>query len=192
MNKNIYAIILIILAVGLYFTVTTNILAEAKIVKLSNDEYKTAIDNAKRLIDVRDKVILDYNKLSVENRAKLDKIIPKNVDNIRLIIEMNDIAYRKGLPLKNVNVSISSASPEDATQDQSIDPGANSEVASPVLDKAKINFDVDATYQQFISFLQTIESNLRIMDVDSLSVTTSEDGVYNWKVSLTTYWSRVP
>lgn len=192
MNKNIYAIILIILAVGLYFTVTTNILAEAKIVKLSNDEYKTAIDNAKRLIDVRDKVILDYNKLSVENRAKLDKIIPKNVDNIRLIIEMNDIAYRKGLPLKNVNVSISSASPEDATQDQSIDSGANSEVASPVLDKAKINFDVDATYQQFISFLQTIESNLRIMDVDSLSVTTSEDGVYNWKVSLTTYWSRVP
>lgn len=192
MNKNIYAIILIILAVGLYFTVTTNILAEAKIVKLSNDEYKTAIDNAKRLIDVRDKVILDYNKLSVENRAKLDKIIPKNVDNIRLIIEMNDIAYRKGLPLKNVNVSISNASPEDATQDQSIDSGANSEVASPVLDKAKINFDVDATYQQFISFLQTIESNLRIMDVDSLSVTTSEDGVYNWKVSLTTYWSRVP
>lgn len=192
MNKNIYAIILIILAVGLYFTMTTNILAEARIVKLSNDEYKTAIDNAKRLIEVRDKVILDYNSLSVEDRAKLDKIVPKNVDNIRLIIEINDIAYRKGLPLKNVNVSINGASAQDASQNQSIDSEVDNEVASPVLDKAKINFDVDATYQQFISFLQTIESNLRIMDVDSLSVTTSEDGVYNWKVSLTTYWSRVP
>lgn len=192
MNKNIYAVILIILAVGLYFTMTTNILTEARIVKLSNDEYKIAIDNAKRLIEVRDKVILDYNKLSVEDRAKLDKIVPKNVDNIRLIIEINDIAYRKGLPLKNVNVSISSASPQGATQDPSIDSEVDNEVASPILDNAKISFDVDATYQQFISLLQTIESNLRIMDVDSLSLTASDDGTYNWKVGLTTYWSRIP
>lgn len=174
----------------MYFTITTKILAEAKIVKLSNDEYKTAIDNAKRLIEVRDKVIAKYNDLSEKDRAKLDKIIPKSVDNIRLIIDTNAVAYGKGLPLKNVSVSVEGASSGSAQDEPAI--SGESEISTPVLGKAKVSFDVDATYQQFIGFLQTIESNLRIMDVDSLSLTASEDGMYNWKVGLTTYWLKTP
>lgn len=196
MNRNIYAIILIILAIGLYFTVTQGIIDDAKLIKSSNTEYSTAINNAKRLIEVRDKVISDYNQLSSEDRIRLDKIVPNTVDNIRLIIDMNDVARKHGLSLRAINVSVGGSSPNPSGEGQEqiiMDPiNNNGIVAVPILDKLLVTFSVSAPYQQFISFIQDIEANLRIMDITSLSVSVNNNGIYDWTITLKTYWLRNP
>lgn len=186
MNRNLYATILIIMAIGLYFTVTKGVLAEADIVRASNDEYIAAIKNAKNLIEVRNKVLADYNKLAPEDREKLDKFVPKSVDNIRLIIDLNNIALRYGFALKGIQASVSSKNSNDNIP-QSTNPNT---VSTPVLDTVTVSFGVTAPYQQFISFLQDLEASLRILDISSLSVTANDTGVYDWKVELKTYWLR--
>lgn len=188
MNRSLTATVLIIVAVGLYFTITKGVLAEANVIRDSNREYITAIQNAKDLIALRDKVLADYNKLTPEDREKLDKIVPQNVDNIRLVIDLNSVALRHGLALKGINASASaSASPNS----QNMQAGMG-QINTPKhqLDIVTVSFGLSAPYQQFISFLQDLESSLRILDVSGISVTSNENGVYDWRIELKTYWLR--
>lgn len=201
MNRNVYATILVILAIGLYFTVTRLIIADATVVLASNTEYIAAIESAKSLITLRDQVRDDYNKLSAENRARLDKIVPRSIDNIRLIIDLNNVAMQHGFSLKGIQATAatndktkSNAVPDVAMVAPGNDQGfanINSPIIpAPILDKVTVTFSVNAPYQQFISFLQDLEASLRILDVSNLTVSASENGVYTWKVELQTYWLR--
>ncbi len=186
MNRSVTATVLVILAIGLYFTITKGVLAEANIIKSSNDEYITAIKNAKDLISVRDKVLADYNKLSPEDRENLDKIVPQSVDNIRLIIDLNNIALRHGFALKGIQAAAST----DAKNQPAQTPGQTGVIQNLTLDTVTVSFGLSAPYQQFISFLQDLEASLRILDVSSLSVTSSDNGIYDWRIELKTYWLR--
>lgn len=181
------------MAIGLYFTVTKGVLAEATIIQASNNEYVTAIKNAKSLIDVRNKVLDDYNKLAPDDRVKLDKFVPKSIDNIRLIIDLNNVALRYGFALKGIQATASNTNTNTDTAPNIADPALTmnpSAVSAPVLDTVVVSFGVSAPYQQFISFLQDLEASLRILDISSLSVTASDSGVYDWKIELKTYWLR--
>lgn len=192
MNRNVYSLILILLAIGLYFTVTQGILDEAKVVSASNQEYITAIESASKLISVRDQVLAEYNKLSLDDRAKLDKIVPKSIDNIRLIIDLNNVALRHGFSLKGVSVTALSDNKNPSISSDGSVPVSNNNfsITTPVLEKVSVSFGLSAPYQQFISFIQDLEASLRILDVNSLSVTANDSGIYDWKIDLNTYWLR--
>jgi Tfp pilus assembly protein PilO len=188
MNRSLTATVLIIVAIGLYFTITKGVLAEANVIRDSNREYITAIQNAKDLIALRDKVLADYNKLTPEDREKLDKIVPQNVDNIRLVIDLNSVALRHGLALKGINASASASASPNSQNTQA----GMGQINTPKhqLDIVTVSFGLSAPYQQFISFLQDLESSLRILDVSGISVTSNENGVYDWRIELKTYWLR--
>jgi len=188
MNRNITATILIVLAAGIYFTVTQSAWDAAKQVKLVNDQYISAIANAQQLISVRDKVLNDYNNVSQADRDRLDKMLPSTVDNIRLIIDLNNVAVQHGISLKNVRAVAASAQPASAAAP--VQAPSASGISAPTLDTVNISFAVTAPYQQFISFMQDIEANLRIMDINHLSVSVGDNGMYSFQVDMTTYWLR--
>ena len=103
MNKNATGLILIVLAVGTYFTFTRVKIDEIKAIKTVNDEYKNALVNSERLVKDRDAILAVYNQIPVEDQERLEKIIPNNVDNVRLIIDINGVASRHGLAVKTVS-----------------------------------------------------------------------------------------
>lgn len=199
MNRNITAIILIVLAVGIYLTFTRGKIAEIQAVRAVNDQYLTAIDNADELIKVRDKVSKQNNDISDDDRKNLDKMLPNTVDNIRLIIDLNSIAMtRHSLQLRNIKAAASSASknaapttprPQEADMR---DQQGTATIPTPVLDTVSVSFSVSASYQQFIDLLRDLEANLRIMDITHLSVSASQTpgGLYDFGVELRTYWLR--
>jgi hypothetical protein len=196
MNRNITAIILIVLAIGTYMTFTRAKLAEVNEVRAVNDQYIAAIGNADQLIKVRDKVLKDYNALSDQDRVRLDKMLPDTVDNIRLIIDLNSVALRHGFSLRNISASASNSNKPASNAQQSQDAprgsgGAGSTIPTPVLDTVKVSFSVTAPYQQFIDLMKDLEANLRIMDVTHLTVTAAQaGGAYDFGVELKTYWLR--
>ncbi len=193
MNRSLYATVLIIIAIGLYFTITKGVLTEAKVVYDSNQEYVKAIQNAKDLIVVRDKVIADFNRLSENDKQRLDKVVPQSIDNIRLIIDLKNIASRHGFALKSPQATAgqsTATSPQNAIVG-GVDGGVSAPaIAIPVLETVTVSFGITAPYQQFISFLQDLEASLRILDITSLSVTSNDSGLYDWKIELKTYWLR--
>lgn len=190
MNRNITAVILIVLAIGIYFTFTKAKLAEVKAVQVVNAEYLTAIENADKLIEIRDKVLQDYNNLTVEDRERMEKMIPNTVDNIRLIIDLNSVALRHGFSLRNITASASDASGKSSPS-SSARRAEDGSIPTPVLDTVSVSFNVTAPYQRFIDLLRDLEANLRIMDVTHLSVSAGEtSGSYDFSVGLNTYWLR--
>lgn len=194
MNKNITATILIILAIGTYFTFTKAKLADVNAVRKINDQYISAISNADRLIKTRDEVLKDYNSISENDRERLDKMIPNTVDNIRLVIDLNSVGLRHGFSLHNIKATANAASGSSAQTAQKVPTtytvkDSNS-ISTPTLDTVTVTFSVSAPYQQFIDFMRDLEANLRIMDLTHLTVSTGANGTYEFGVELKTYYLR--
>lgn len=191
MNRNATATILIVLAIGIYFTVTKTFIADAKAVKEVNDQYTSAIENAEKLIKVREEVLDAYNKLSAEDREKLTKMVPSTVDNIRLVIDLNSIGIKHGLALKNVQANVEESKSENTPNSgPRVARSQDGLIATPTLDVVNVSFSVTAPYLEFISLLQDLEANLRIMDISKLSVVVTDTGLYDFTVELKTYWLK--
>jgi hypothetical protein len=193
MNRNITATILIILAVGIYGTYTRGVWTEVTAIKATNDTYASAIDNAEKLISKRDQVLKSYNNISSDDRDRIDSMIPNTVDNIRLIIDLNSIALQHGFSLKNITAVTDTSSSASGKGSQVVPSNANASslsISIPTLDTVTVSFSASAPYNQFISFLQDMESSLRIMDITHLTVSANDTGTYDYSVQLSTYWLR--
>lgn len=190
MNKNFTAIILVVLAVGIYFTFTKDKIEELKAIRVVNAEYQEAIDNASRLIKVRDDVLAAYNNISDTDKDRLNKIVPDNVDNVRLIIDVkDDIAANHGLFLKNIKTS----SPDMQSTAQNVPPAAGTNADPASVSKygmVTLSFSVTSGYQQFVDFVKDMEASLRIMDISKLTVATNDTGTYDFGVEIKTYWLK--
>ncbi|MEA2715291.1 MAG: hypothetical protein QOG91_319 [Candidatus Parcubacteria bacterium] len=196
MNRNIVAVILIVLAAGIYFTMTERIMGEANLVQADNVNYLKAIESAKQLLSERDKVRQDLASIEPADLERLNKMVPKSIDNIRLIIDLTNVALKHGFALQNVKATAGSAAPGAAgTPAYAPAPSAGSAanqngISVPTIDTVSISFSIIAPYQQFIGFMQDLEANLRLMDVTHISMTASDTGIYNFNVQLRAYWLR--
>jgi Tfp pilus assembly protein PilO len=192
MNKNFTALILVVLGIGIYFTFTQAKLKEIKEIRVVNAQYSEAIDNSAKLIKVRDGVLANYNQISEEDKKKLNKLIPDNVDNVRLIIDLKDsIAARHGLSLKNIKTSSPENQPQSSkTVNTKADDAANGSGDSAKYGTVTVSFSVTSSYDTFLAFLRELEGSLRIMDISKLTVTVAEGGSYDFSIELKTYWLK--
>lgn len=196
MNKGVMPIVLLILAVGIYFTFTKGRMDNINEIKTVNAGYEQALENVEKLIKVRDSVLKTYNSIDSNDRKRLDKIIPNNIDNVRLIIDVKGIGQQLGLPLRNVktsatNSSVSSGSGASATtvvNGKLVSTGSATD--SDSYQTVTLSFEVSASYNQFLELLKAIESSLRILDITKISVTTNDTNIYDYKVEVKTYWLK--
>ena len=208
MNRNLLATILIVAAIGIYFTITKPMIADVQSVRAQNDQYSAALDSADQIIKARESITSSYNSISQDNRTRLDKMIPSAVDNIRLVIDLNNLALQHHFALSDVKASVPSSSSAPGSRPQAAQasgaslvaaagaiptlgqiPGGQN-IAEPVLDKVQVSFTTQTTYDQFITFLQDLEADLRIMDLTHITVAVNEDGTYTFQTQFQTYWLR--
>ena len=180
--KNITPFLLIILAIGLFFTYTNGKIQEIRAVQAQNAQYLTAINNSKELINERDKVLGVYNSLTIDQKANLDKMLPDNIDNVRLMIDMNNIASHHGITL----VGLSTGADGVAAANTSSGLGAANNTSA--VNSVSVSFNFTSSYPNFLSFLKDLESSLRILDITHMSVATNETGTYSYSIQLKTYW----
>lgn len=186
MNKNITPIILIVLALGIYFTFTRTKLDDLKAVKEVNLQYQQALNNSERLVKVRDSVLKTYNDISPDDRERLDKMLPDNVDNVRLIIDVNGVAARHDLAIKSVKTSATNA-PASGTASA---PTRSAPNVPNSYDTVTLSFNVSTNYQTFIAFLKDLEASLRIMDISKITLAATDTGIYEYGVEVKTYWLK--
>ena len=187
MNRNITSIILIVLAIGIYFTYTSGQMSVLNSIQAENNQYISAINNAKKLINLRDTVLNQYNAISDNDKIRLDDMVPSNVDNIRLMIDISGIAGRHGITATGITTSAdtNASGPTAKSTPSTINPIA---MSGSGLSTVAISFSVTTTYANFISFLQDIERSLRVLDVTGITLSSSVSGVYTYGVTMNTYW----
>lgn len=189
MNKNVTPLILIVLAIGIYFTFTRVKLDELDGIKVVNAEYKQALDNSEKLVKVRDQVLATYNQIEPDDQDRLEKMLPDNVDNVRLIIDVNGVAARHGLAIKNVKTITAQQGAETTTTVTTQAPTEGVNVPS-TYDTVSLSFDISANYPTFIAFLKDLEASLRIMEISKITLSANDTGTYNYNVELKTFWLK--
>lgn len=143
--------------------------------------YDDALNKSKELKAIKDKLDSARNAFSPEDEQKLVRLLPDQVDNIRLVIDINNIAARRGLALSGVALGEVSANSSQASP-LAVGP------SSDLLGSVSLGFSVAATYEEFLTFLQDLEHSLRILDIESLSFSTADTGKTTYNVSIRTYW----
>jgi Tfp pilus assembly protein PilO len=132
-----------------------------------------------------------YNDVEPQNLAKLERLLPDSVDNIRLILEIEKVALPYGMALRNVQY--------DATVEQAAEaPPAPGEITSgKEYGTWELSFTVQGTYTNFVNFMRDLEKNLRIVDVTSVEFNSDRaaevpgfTSVYQYTVKIKTYWLK--
>ncbi len=203
MNKNLLASILIIVGIGIYFTITSPMIDDAKLVKVKNDQLTSAVNNAEEIIKSRNDITRKYNSISEKDRAKLDKMIPSAVDNIRLVIDLNNLALKNHFSLSDVKAfvpsgpgSVLGAQGDKKGASTAVTPtsagplGTGPHLSEPILDRVNVSFRATATYQQFMDFMKDMEANLRLMELTKLSIRATDGANYDYEVAFDTFWLR--
>lgn len=179
--RQIFPIILILAAVGLFFIYTNPQFQTLKANISDQNKIVEANDKAAKLRAVRQSLTDDRKKIAQEDVDKITKMLPDGVENVGLIIDIDNIASKYGMRIRNTKVNDGTAS------------GKAVAVAGPDAKKngtISLSFSVTSTYENFIAFLKDLESSQRLVDVTALTFTSNKEGRYDFSVTLQTYWLK--
>ncbi|MGH7141705.1 MAG: hypothetical protein ACREGH_03675 [Minisyncoccia bacterium] len=182
MNRFFFPLFLIILGGALFVVYTNGQYQKDKVYAASLAQYTTTLDQSEQLRGARDQLLSERNAIPEDDQNKLMLLLPSNVDNIRLIIDINDIAARYNLQVEGI--SLGGTGNSSAGSASSI--GSN---AGPV-GQVTIGFTVQASYDEFTAFLEALERSLRLIDVSHISFTTGSTGDDTYQLTVTTYWLK--
>jgi Tfp pilus assembly protein PilO len=174
-------IIFILAAIGLFFLYTNPQFQGLKASISDQDKIVEANDKAAKLKAVRETLTDDRKKIAQEDVDKISKMLPDGVENVGLIIDIDNIASKYGMRIRNTKVNDGG--------------GKSTTVAVAGPDSKKygtiaLSFSVASTYENFIAFLKDLESSQRLVDVTSLTFTSNKEGRYEFNVTLQTYWLK--
>jgi Tfp pilus assembly protein PilO len=144
-----------------------------------DSEYKISLNNTTAIRMKRQALVDKQGKINPDNLVKLEKLLPDNIDNIRLVIDMNQIAKNHNLTLKNLK----------------LDTGIKANPNKLGVDTSKhgtvgLSFSVSSSYDNFQNFLADLEKSLRLVEITDLSVAGNDTGIYDFSVGIKTYWLK--
>lgn len=177
MSRLLIPLILLIVAVGLFFGFIDPQYAEVEGIQEEINEYDRALDQARRLQEIRDELLTKNNSFRTADLERLEKLVPNNVDTVKLIMDIDAIASRYGMTIRGVALS--------GEQDVISSEGVGSNLSS-----IDLSFSVSSTYNNFLLFLKDLEDSLRLVDIAQLNFQSGDEDLYEYQMRITTYWLK--
>lgn len=181
MSRFLVPLLFLLAAIGVFVVFTQPKIDTVKAQRADIAIYNEALDNGQKLISVREKLVDKFNAFKDEDVERLKKTVPDAIDNVRLIIDLDDMAGQYGMELKNVRVLTPSgrSGKEGAL-------GSDSQKYGSV----GLGFTVTGTYEVFRRFVADLEKSLRILDIVSVSFSSNDRNTYDFSLEIRTYWLK--
>lgn len=204
MMRFIMPVILIGISVAVFFMFSNSLYNDIGGLRAQVESYDSALSNSKALENERDKLTAKENSINPDDLAKLRKLLPENIDNIRLILEIEQIALPFGMALKDVKYNAATDVAKSSTGGgAAVTQGGKAAQSTPkdygVWD---LSFSTTGAYSNFLNFTRALENNLRIVDISSISFSSSTPGglnpisnspsleSYKYDFKIRTYWLK--
>lgn len=149
-------------------------------------DYEQILTNARKLQEERNKLVEKYNSFSPEDLQKLAVLAPESPDNVKLILQLDTMARANSLILQNVKIE--EAQVETASRSQQATTAVN-----PDLGTLGMNFTVVGRYLDFTEFIRSLETSMRIVDIQKIAFATNDAQVSDnmqYSVALRAYWIK--
>lgn len=178
--KNKSAITLLILSVGLFYTFTNVEYDKVKDLHVLASQYQDVLANVSDIIRLRDSLLLTYEEFPEADKARIEKVLPDNIDTVRLALELDSIASASGVTIKDVSIENEIKNGLQAVLPE----------ASPAYQKETVSLSFVSSYSNLKRILSDMEKNLRIMEIKSLSFDAQDSGLYEHDITIETYWLK--
>lgn len=176
--KFLLPIILLVVSGSAFFVYIDPTYGRIKEMQKEEALFNEALDNSKELQAIRDDLLAKYNAFPSGDVDRIKKLLPDNVDNVRLVRDIDGIAAKYGMILSNVTVEVAEQGNGGIGKTQ----GAYGSVL--------LTFSVKGPYRIFEGFLNDIEKSLRVVDVIGVSFNASEQDLYEYTIAVRTYWLK--
>jgi len=173
-------------------------------------QYNAALDKATKLQELKQGLLSHYNAFNPADLQRLQTLLPDQVNNIGLILDLDTLASQSGMSIENVNISVTDQASKIAGGTLT---SAESKIGSPIkpYDSLDVTFTVHGTYTQFIQYLTNLEASLRIVDLVGLTINSggtsntsqaqqtqqaattansADSSFYTYNITLRTYWFK--
>lgn len=181
MTRLLMPLLLVGVALGLFMLYTNPTYQSIKLLRAQVAEYDDALNKSKELRTIRDELNARRNTFAPEAVQKLERILPDNVDNIRFAIEIDNIATRRNLSIGALKLGEVS---DSRAQKSPLAVGASGDAVGSV----DVGFEIEARYEDFLTFLQDLEHSLRLIDIEKISFKATEGGNIKHAFTIRTYW----
>ena len=186
MKSRLLPLLALVLAIVIFFVYTKSVydgaIAEHRAAIASNEKaLAAAADFKNRTAELEDA----RSKIDSLSLAKLERMVPDSVNNVRTILDIDALARGSGITLQSIDVS--KKTEESADGGGAID---TSTLGSEKVGSVMLSLKGFGTYAAFKQFLASIEGSERLLDVTRIDVTTSESGVYSYAIDMRLYWLR--
>ncbi|MBX4215777.1 hypothetical protein KW797_02420, partial [Candidatus Parcubacteria bacterium] len=131
---------------------------------------------------VRDKLLAKYSSFPALSVERLEHMIPNNVDNVRPVLEIDRVASKYGMSIKNIQLQTNDLG--------SVPKGAIIGGNDKLYGTVSLGFSADGPYKNFVQFLGDLEKSLRIVDIVNVAFTSEEKSVNQYNVKIKTYWLK--
>ncbi|MDB5238553.1 MAG: hypothetical protein JWM46_823 [Candidatus Kaiserbacteria bacterium] len=183
MIRTFISIVSLIAAGGIFFMYTQPTYDTVQAQNATIAQYDQALQKATELQTIKQTLLSKYNSFDPANIDRLQKLLPDHVDNVRLILDMDNLAQKHGMAMQNVSVS---ASPSSSGQTAV----GTISASKQKYDSLTIKFTAVGSYDTFRQFLADLQSSLRIVDLVALDLTPAGTGRYSYDITLRTYWLK--
>jgi len=198
--KLIFKILAIVISLILFFAVIDPLYGEVKQLRSEVATYNIALDNSTELQATRDSLIEVYKGVKKEDKERLAHLLPNTISNIELILEIEKIANLHGMPIGDINFDT-----------KNLEGGATTTTTGDVVVAESdpqdnlpygifpMEFVIEGKYNTFVEFLDDLEHNLRLVDIQSISFKvpdsaaiggTTDPNVYSYTLKVKTYWLK--
>jgi hypothetical protein len=176
--KLIISIIFILSSVGItvFFTIPQYNCEKSKCsydgikaIRTQKISYSSALDSAKNLESRKSDLTSRYNSITEEERQKLESLLPNNVDNIKLVLELETLAKRYGLVVESPKLETKIETVPASGQTIRNDSNPNLPSSYPY-GTFTLDFTVRSTYSNAKLLMNDIEKNLRLIEPVSFSI----------------------
>jgi len=183
MRNNVITIFLLILSAGIFYIYIEPRYQNVQTLIITKGEYTAALEKGGEVATTRDELLTKYNSISKDNMTRLERILPNNLNTVKLVADMNSVAGRHGITIRNIGVT---------------EPVADNGQEVATLEHKKqyqtttIHFQFDSSYQNLKLFLRDLEKSLQLIDVQTikLSHTSDTSDIFSYDVMIQTYWVR--
>lgn len=179
MNKTLTPIVLIVIAVALFFWQINPQYQMVTELRAQSTQYDEALRVADELKELQNELAQKYDSFSPNDLGRLETFLPDHMDTVRIILDVNGIAGRYGIVPRNMTTA--EIAPTGAASQK-------------VFNTGTLSFDFTAPYLDIVDFMKDLERSLRLIDIRSIDITPATPGAnktgigYDVKITLNTYW----
>lgn len=179
--KSSSTILILLLAFGVNYLFSYPMYKELNNLRTDYINQKESLNTINNIEIKKDELLGQYNSIPQSIKNNINTVLPDSLDYVKLISDIDSVANNYGISIKDPNVKIKSPSV-----------GGSIEDAQPekLFESAIVAFSFSSTYEGFNSFLHELENSMRILDIKSLKISPSKNGIYEYSIEFETYWMK--